>query len=75
MKDRNKIKKIVAYNNHGDTVYEVGKNGVDSIKDDSMEYEDHIHVQYCVYGKGDFNEIAVIIGGNLIVEFDKEQQK
>lgn len=64
------IKTVTSINHHGTKSFTVGVDGVYEIKDNSLEYEDMIHIQYDAYDhNGEL--IGTFINGALAVDYFK----
>lgn len=64
----NKIKTVTSINQQGTKVFAVGVSGVALIKDNSLEYENSIHVQFDAYDKNG-KLIGTFINGALAVDY------
>jgi hypothetical protein len=64
----NKIKTVTSINQQGTKVFAVGNSGVALIKDNSLEYESSIHIQFDAYDKNG-KLIGTFINGALAVDY------
>lgn len=64
----NKIKTVTSINQQGTKVFAVGNSGVALIKDNSLEYENSIHIQFDAYDKKG-KLVGTFINGALAVDY------
>ena len=68
----NKIKRVTSINSQGTKVLAVGKGGITRIKDNSLEYETSIHIQFDAYNQyGDI--VGTFINGALSIDYFKNE--
>ena len=64
----NKIKCVTSINQQGTKHFAVGSDGITVIKDNSLEYPDHIHIQFDAYDKNG-KLVGTFINGALAVDY------
>jgi hypothetical protein len=69
--EENKIKRVTSINQQGTKTFTVGFDGVDVIKDQSVEFETSIHIQYGAYDK-DGKLVGMFINGALAIDYFTE---
>jgi hypothetical protein len=65
---KNKIKSVISINQQGTKSFTVGCGGVAEIKDNSLEYEDYVHIQFDAYGD-EGKLIGTFINGALAIDY------
>lgn len=65
---KNKIKSVTSINQQGTKSFTVGFGGVTEIKNSSLEYPGHIHIQYDAYDK-DGRIVGSFINGALAIDY------
>lgn len=64
----NQIKRVTSINSNGIKTFEVGKNNVSEIKDNSIEFPDSLHIQFDAYNDSE-QLIGTFINGALSVDY------
>ena len=67
---KNTIYCVTSINQQGTKSFTIGTDGVVEIKDNSLEYEDHIHIQFDAYDNNN-KLIGSFINGAFAIDYLK----
>jgi len=65
---KNRIKRVTSINQQGTKYFAVGSNGIVEIKNNSLEYENSIHIQFDAYDKNG-KLVGTFINGALAIDY------